>query len=188
MVFTNANPFAGYELGEHLRDCILPYLEGTTSGLPARVCVTTGEIAWDDCECGQLAISLTNQYETASFPAPWSGEENQGVGKCGPPLFVFQYTISMTRCSPTGEGDDPPTCEELGAAARVTVEDAWAVRAGLMCCMCAGVRRQPDTGRKLFDRYWIGPQEEVGPGGMCQGSSITVAIAVMNGGYPCGIS
>jgi hypothetical protein len=188
MVFTNANPFAGFDLAEHLRDCITPYLEGTTSGLPARVCVTSGEIAWDDCECGQLAVSLTNQYETASFPTPWSGEQNQGVGKCGPPLFVFEYTISMTRCSPIGDNGNPPTCAQLGAAARVTVEDAWAVRAGLMCCMCAGVRRDPVTGVKLFERYWLGQQIEVGPGGMCQGSEIMLSIGVLNEGYPCGIS
>src|SRR6187402_1380307 len=131
MAFTNANPFAAFELAEHLRGCITPYLEGTTSGLPARVCITTGEIAWDDCECGQLAISLTSQYETAAFPEPWSGETNQGILKCGPPMFVFNYTISMTRCSPIGEDDNPPTCAQLAAAARVTVEDAWAVRAGL---------------------------------------------------------
>lgn len=187
MVFTNANPFAGFELAEHLMECIRPYLAGTTSGLPARMCITSGEIAWDDCECGQLAISLVNQYETANFPTPWSGSENQGVRKCGPPLFVFQYTVSMTRCSPIGDDNKPPDCEELAAAARVTTEDAWAVRAGLMCCLCAGTTRGLD-GTKLFERYVIGQQTEVGPGGMCQGSAMNVSIGVLNAGYPCGVS
>lgn len=187
MTFRNSNPFAGYELAEHLRDCILPYLEGTTSGLPNRVCITTGEIAWDDCECGQLVISQTTQYESVTFPAPWDGGSNGGVVKCGPPLFVFQYTVSMLRCAPQTEDETPPPCTEINAAARVTIEDAWAVRAGLMCCMCDGATRQPD-GTKLFERFWVGPQEEIGPEGMCQGSSITIAIGVLNGGYPCGIS
>lgn len=187
-MFSNANPFAGYELAEHLMECIRPFLAGTTSGLPNRMCITTGAIAADECECGQLAISLTNQYETADFPNPWTGDQNQGVGKCGPPLFVFQYTVSMLRCAPETDTEAPPPCTALGAAARVTIEDAWAVRAGIMCCMCAGVRRDPITGLKLFERYWIGVQEEVGPEGMCQGSEITVSIAVKNGGYPCGVS
>jgi hypothetical protein len=188
VTFRNDNPFAGFELAKHLRDCITPYLAGTTSGTPARVCVTTGEIAWDDCECGQLAVSLTNQFESATFPTPWDGTGNAGARKCGPPLFVFQYTVSMVRCSPAGDdAGNPPPCDAISAAARVTVEDAWAVRAGLMCCLCAGSTRQPD-GTKLFESYWLGPQNEVGPGGMCQGSEITVAIGVTNGGYPCGIS
>jgi hypothetical protein len=187
-MFRNDNPFAGFELAEHLRDCIAPYLAGTTSGMPNRVCITTGAIAYDECECGQLAISLVNQFETATFPEPWTGEQNQGVGKCGPPLYAFQYTVSMLRCSPETDTDAPPSCTAIGAAARVTVEDAWAVRAGLMCCMCAGVRRNPETGVKLFERYWVGPQAEVGPEGLCQGSELTVIIGVINGGYPCGVS
>lgn len=187
-MFTNENPFTGYELAEHLMECVRPYLEGTSSGLPERMCITTGDIAWDECECGQLAISLTNQYETAEFPAPWSGEQNQGVGKCGPPLYAFQYTVSILRCSPQSDTQAPPPCSAINAAARVTIEDAWAVRAGIMCCMCAGVRRDPTTGRKKFERYWVGPQEEVGPEGMCQGSALTVVVGVLNGGYPCGVS
>jgi hypothetical protein len=86
-----------------------------------------------------------------------------------------------------GENGEPPPCEAVNAAARVTVEDAWAVRAGLMCCMCAGVKPQ-ENGQKLFERYWVGPQVETGPEGRCQGSEITVAIGVVNGGYPCGVS
>lgn len=187
-MYSNANPFAGYELAEHLMECIRPYLAGTTSGLPNRMCIATGEVAWDECECGQLAVSLTNQYESASFPTPWTGEGNQGAGPCGPSLFVYQYTVSMLRCAPETDTEAPPPCPAIGAAARVTIEDAWAVRAGIMCCMCAGVQRDPLTGQKTFERYWVGPQEEVGPAGMCQGSAITVAIGVKNNGYPCGVS
>jgi hypothetical protein len=186
MSFRNDNPFAGFELAEHLRDCILPYLAMTTKGVPDRVCILTGEVAWDDCECGQLAVSLDTQYESATFPEPWTGSENGGTRKCGAPLFVYQYTVSMLRCSPIGDEDAPPSCEALSAAARVTVEDAWSVRTGLMCCMCAGTTRT--DGVKLFERYWVGPQIEVGAQGGCQGSAITVSIGVTNGGYPCGNS
>jgi hypothetical protein len=188
MTFRNDNPFAGFELAEHLRDCITPYLAGTTSGLPARVCITTGEIAWDECECGQLVVALDTAYESASFPNPWDATANSGSRKCGPPLFIFQYTVSMLRCSPvSGDNGEPPPCAAVDAAARVTVEDAWAVRAGLMCCLCTGSTRQPD-GTKLFESYTLGPQVMVGPMGACQGSAITVTIGVPNGGYPCGVS
>ncbi len=187
MAFTNADPFAGFELAEHLIDCIRPYLAGTSLGLPARMCAHTGDIAWDDCECGQLVVSLVNMFESASFPAPWSGEENAGVRKCGPPLFVFQYTVSMLRCAAGADGETPP-CPALSAAARTATEDAWAVRAGITCCMCSGVTRDPDTGDKLFERFWVGPQTMDGPAGGCQGSVMSVMIGVKNGGYPCDVS
>lgn len=187
-MYTNANPFAGYELAEHLRDCIVPYLEGTTSGLPDRVCILTGDTADDECECGQFAVTATTQFESADFPAPWTGDQNKGAPKCGPGLYVYQYDLSITRCAPISDDENAPPCPVLNAAARVTMEDAWAVRAGLMCCLCAGVQRNPATGVKAFERYWVGPQTETGPMGGCQGSVITVAIGVLNGGYPCGVS
>lgn len=184
-MYENDDPFAAYELAEHLRDCILPYLEMTTQGVPGRVCIHTGDIAWDDCECGQLVISWVDDFESVNFPAPGDGSQNSGTLKCGAPLFVYQYTVSMLRCAPIGDGENPPTCEEIGAAARITVEDAWAVRTGLKCCMCAGVERDPATGIKRFERFWISPQTAVGPQGACQGTQLNVFIGVKNGGYPC---
>lgn len=185
MIYGNDNPFAGYELAEHLMDCIEPYLAMTSSGVPDRMCILTGEAADDECECGQFAVTGNQQYESADFPTPWTGEQNQGVGKCGPPLFVYQYTLSISRCAPISDDENAPPCPELNAATRVVYEDAWAVRTGLMCCLCAGIKRNPVTGIKAFERYWVGPQENTTPQGGCQGSRITVAIAVMNGGYPC---
>jgi hypothetical protein len=185
--FRNDNPFAEFELAEHLRDCILPFLEITTQGLPNRVCITTGEIAWDDCECGQLVISTVDRYESGTFPNPWTGTENAGTRKCGAPLFVYHFRISMLRCSPVGDDmGNPPPCEEVNAAARITSEDAWAVRTGLLCCLCEDSTRQP-TGLKLFERYTITPQVSVGPRGACQGTELDVFIGVPNGAYPCGV-
>jgi len=189
MAFTNAQPFAGFNIAERLRECIEPFLAGTETGLPARSCSHAASpegIAWDDCECGQLIVAMTGAHPTIAFPNPWTGDENQGMGKCGPPLFVFNYTVSMLRCAPVmGENGEPPPCDAVTAAARVSIEDAWAVRAGIMCCLCAGVTRDPDTGDKPFERYWVGPQLMTTPAGGCQGSTISLSIGVKNGGYPC---
>lgn len=188
-MFENDDPFAAFTLAEHLRDCILPYLEMTTLGIPDRVCLTTGEVAWDDCECGQLAVSWMGNFDTEVFPAPWDGTSNAGSRKCGPALFAYQFNISMLRCAPVGgENGAPPPCDAINAATRITAEDAWAVRTGLMCCMCTGTTRDPVTSVKLFERFWAGPQLPAGPDGGCQGSQIDVIIGVKNGGYPCGNS
>lgn len=188
MIFRNDNPLAAFQLAEHLLDCIKPYIDTTSSGPPSRACVHTGEIAWDDCECGQLIVSLIDQYESDTFPNPAQAETNAGARKCGAPLWVYHYQVSMLRCAPIGDEHHPPTCAEVTEAARVTIEDAWAVRTGLFCCLCRGVERDPDTGIKLFDRYLVNPQTMDGPEGACQGSLIELFIAVPNGGYPCDIS
>lgn len=188
MIYRNDNPLAAFQLAEHLLECIRPYIDTTTSGPPGNACVQVGEIAWDECECRELIVSLVNKFESGTFPNPWSAVDNAGARKCGAPLFVYQYTVSMLSCAPIGEGDDPPTCEQKTEAARVSIEDAWAVLAGLNCCLCAGANRDPETGVKLFQSYWIAPQAMVGPQGGCQGSSVDVYIGVPNGGYPCDVS
>lgn len=187
MIYENDNPFAAFDLAEHLRDCITPYLEMTTSGLPNRVCITSGQVAWDDCKCGQLTVSLLRQFQSVNFPTPWDGSDNGGVLKCGPPLYVFEYEVTMLRCASETEGESPPTCAMIGGDFRVTTEDAWAVRTGLQCCICAGLERDAE-GVKLFERAVIGEQVSVGPEGLCVGSSVVVTIAVRNGNYPCRVS
>lgn len=188
MIFRNDNPLAAFDLAQHLLDCIKPYIDTTSSGPPSRACVHTGEIAWDDCECGQLIVSLVDQFESDTFPNPAVAETNAGARKCGAPLWVYHYQVSMLRCAPIGDEGEPPPCDAVTEAARVTIEDAWAVRTGLFCCLCRGVERDPDTGVKLFDRYLVMPQVMDGPEGACQGSLIDLFIAVPNGGYPCDIS
>ena len=189
MIYRNDNPLAAFDLAQHLLDCIRPYIDTTSSGPPNRACVHTGEIAWDDCECGQLIVSLVEQFESDTFPEPANAAANGGTRKCGAGLFVYHYRVSMLRCAPVGgDNGEPPPCEAVTEAARVAIEDAWAVRAGLFCCLCRGVERDPDSGIKLFDRYLVMPQIMEGPEGACQGSVVDLFIGVPNGGYPCDVS
>lgn len=187
MIYRNDNPLAAFDLAQHLLDCIRPYIDTTSSGPPSRACVHTGEIAWDDCECGQLIVSLVESFESETFPEPATASFNGGARKCGAALFVYHYRVSMLRCAPTGgDNGEPPPCEAVTEAARVAIEDAWAVRAGLFCCLCEGSSRVGAL--KLFDRYLVMPQIMEGPEGACQGSVVDLFIGVPNGGYPCGTS
>src|SRR5690606_41882440 len=78
--------------------------------------------------------------------------------------------------------------EDLDAAARISVEDAWAVRAGVICCLTEAVKTRLPNGTKEILDFTIGRQTFVGPLGMCQGSELPLTIAMQNGCYPCDIS
>lgn len=182
MAESNANPFAGFDIAKRLRECIEPYLAGTTSGMPERSCVHVGAISWDDCECGQLIVALQDAGEIASFPDDQTPRPRRN---CGPAMFTWNIDISILRCAPDGE---PPSCEAIEAAARVSVEDAWAVRAGVICCMNAAIKEKLPNGTTYLQDYLTQRQTFVGPMGLCQGSVLPITVAMKNGCYPCIVS
>ena len=185
---SNANPFAGFDIGVHIKDCVLERLATTTDGAPARACVVAGEIAWDDCECGQLTVAMGPMYEASGTTLARATTETPGRRECGPPLFVFTYVVTILRCAPTGTNTAPPTCDELEAAARGASEDAWAVRAGVICCLSSAISDQLPNGTKLYVDFTTGTQTFVGPQGACMGSALPVTVTIQNGCYPCEVS
>jgi hypothetical protein len=182
MGLSNANPFAGYEIAKKLKECVMTYLETTSSGVPARSCVHIGEIAWDDCECGQLIVGGVDGGEITSFP---DQQETRGRRGCGPNMFSWNYDIVILRCAPETSDDEPPACEDLDDAAKVAYEDAWAVRAGVICCLNELIKVKLPNGTTWIQDYTISRQTFVGPRGRCQGSSLPVTIVMKNGCYPC---
>lgn len=190
---TNANPFAMHDIATKIKDCIVPYLEGTTEGLPDRVCVTAGLIAWDDCECGQLAVTMVRKNEVNTPNVPRTAAPDPGRRGCGPPLMQMDFLVSMLRCAPTGPENEagiaePPSCQQLDDAARIATEDAWAVMAGTICCLSAAVKDRLPNGTHLYTDFTIGTQTFVGPNGACMGSELPVSVVIQNGCYPCDIS
>jgi len=166
---TDAVPTAAYDLAVIVRDCIAARL--ATDGLPApaRACVTVGEIAWDECPCGQLAVSLIELFPSETFPtftlAP--------TVRCPPKLTVAHYTVELVRCANTGSDISPPTCQALAADALLAVRDAHAVRAGITCCL-----DQAAAARSIVD-YALGRQVMIGPQGGCVGSRTDLYIGLM---------
>lgn len=166
------DPAAMFEIADRLRVCI----EEQISPEMARSCVISGEIAWDDCECGQLAVSVDQMFPYSQFPEPGSIDGTQGP--CGTPTWGFGLTVSLLRCSPETEDESPPPCNELAIAAQQSIEDAVLANNALRCCL-AGMRKD----REIVD-FNLGTTEFVGGEGLCQGSNTTVVIGI-GGGCPC---
>lgn len=185
---SNANPFAVYDIAVRIRDCVMEWLATTTDGEPKRACIVAGAIADDNCECGQLAVSMQSNYESSGTNLPRSGTTTPGRRECGPPLFTADFLVSILRCAPTGTQAAPPTCAELDASARGAAEDAWAVRAGVICCLSAAIRDRLPNGTKLYTDFVVGQQNWVGPRGACVGSELPVSVTIQNGCYPCEVS
>lgn len=154
--------------------CIVDELESTpeSGGVPAnmRVCLLVpGNIAWDGCECGQLAQTIQSDYPTLVFPGDAS-EQVRGVGGCGADPLVYQVLASITRCVPgltSGVPPRPPSCDALLRAALVMQADAFALRRGVECCLAA----LRDAG--TIDKFVVGRVSRVGPEGNCAGVELT---------------
>lgn len=172
---TTATPEAWYDIAVDIKDCV----EDLLNEAVLRSCVITGEIAWDDCECGQLVVALTRLYTSNNFP-----NEGPGAGAdapCGVGVIAADITVSILRCSPVGDEDGkPPSCAELEDAALQSVQDAWAVTTGLRCCLADWYNDRAISNYQVNDTTFVGAQ------GMCQGSNTLVNVGLINGCLPCG--
>ena len=134
---------------------------------------------------GQLSVAIQTEFEAATTNTPRAATDRPGRRACGPPLYTANYMVTMLRCAPTGNETAPPTCAELEAFARMTTEDAWAVRAGVICCLDEAISQRLPNGTMLYHDFVVGTQTRVGPRGACGGSQLPVSVTIHNGCYPC---
>jgi hypothetical protein len=168
-----------YPIVTALAACVAAEVAQTAAGAPDRVCpAVPGEIAWDSCDCGQLALSVERVYPAQAPPAETAGTDDS---VCAAPYLVAAVTVSMVRCVP-GPADDgtPPACADLAAAAQTMWADLAAVRAGLGCCLRDLVAADTVVG------YSVGASDIVGPEGGCAGSSTRVLVWLPNCACPPG--
>jgi hypothetical protein len=153
--------------------CIVNELNATpeSGGVPPGmriIYLTPGNVAWDGCECGQLAQSIQVDYISNQFPVDTSQQPRQGVG-CNLGPLAYQVLVSLTRCVPGMTGTvgaaKPPTPAKLIEAALIMEGDAWAVRTAVECCLVTMKHARPP---QIFD-FRIGQVQRVGPEGGCAG-------------------
>ena len=133
--------------------------------------VTPGEIAWDECQCGQLVIAEQRRFPSRDFPT----EEVDHTAECGEPWLVVDMQLSLTRCVPTMDANgNPAMIAALSESARQLSLDMTRLRRAVYCCLSALY-----DGNSL-EAFQLGPQEVVGPSGGCGGSILQVLIGYTN--------
>lgn len=142
---------------------------------PNRFCpLVPGDIAWDECECGQLAGSITDIAPGNNFPAP---ANDTAQTKCGPPLIIVSALLSLVRCVPTpNDNGKSPKCDALLSAAVRLERDRWIARRALRCCL------QGMYDRMEIANFLISTASSVGPEGMCAGFVMPFTFAFTNDG------
>lgn len=148
-------------------------LLNTEAGQPARVCVYPGLIAWDDCDCGQLAGAITRIFLSDNFPLPYTGRGQGETTACTPAYKVAECVVSLMRCAPgPQENALAPTCEALDAAAQTWAIDADVSLNGVIC----GLEDYKNAGT-IID-YRVDNQMPAGPEGNCVGTDVHFVIGL----------
>lgn len=129
-----------------------------------------GEIAWDECCDGMLAVSTPRIYLSEEFPAEAEGP----VGMlCQAPYEVGEFTVLVLRCVPGPEEQGaPPSADDLNAAAAVTLRDAGEMLTSITSTLCA-LKENDDV-----SDYFVTPAEAAGPEGLCGGFSVRALVSL----------
>lgn len=84
----------------------------------------------DGCEtCGAGYVRLVDAYpSTQLFPQADQSPTCRSV-------LAFNVVVGVVRCAPTGDGDYPPSQDELTEFARQVFADMAAIRRAIRCCL-----------------------------------------------------
>lgn len=144
------------------------YAELTTK--PVRHSVVPGAIAWDECDCGLLAVSVARVFLTETFP----DELARRVGNaCDAPWEVAEIVIQVVRCAPNP--DDPltaPTTDELDASAQDVLRDAYEMLRAVSVKLC-----EMNKARDIAD-FMLRPLTAQGPSGGCVGNELRAYVSL----------
>lgn len=141
----------------------------------SRACLLVpGEIAWDECDCGQLAQTVSSIAPSNNFPAPAADTPQT---PCGPNQIVVNVTLSLVRCV-TGPNDNgaPPTCGSLLTDAMQLERDRFVARTEIRCALKALYDAHLLTG------FTVGTAVSVGPQGLCAGVEVPYSFGIANAG------
>lgn len=156
---------------------VLGKLSATPTGWPdtARNYIVPGALAWDECECGLLAIEWQTANYTAVFPNP-----RPVLADGCKPYLALQVLVTALRCAPNpGDRGEAPSPSALGAAAIVNLDDLEAVLAGT----AEAASTLEDN--NIILQYSLGQVAPAGPQGGCVGVTQTIHLGFANRWGPC---
>ena len=172
IVLLSDRRFIFHDISSILVSGIYDSLAGTIGGQPDRACVVPGAIAWDQCDCGQLAVSASRWFYSENFPQE-TGPGTQ-LTPCMMPYLVAEIVIQLVRCMPSPEGRNLfVPCSQLTTAARTLTEDAYVVLETTREVLCE--LRDDD----IIVDFTFGEETSVGPEGGCGGVELRAFVGIM---------
>lgn len=161
-------------VGEYVRG----ELADSEGGVPERFAlIVPGQIAWDNCDCGQFAQTINSVASSRVFPTPASDAPTE---PCGHPLAVVSVTVSLMRCIPgLDQSGNSPSVRSLLSAARVLEEDRQILRRSVG----THLKSLHDAYRIL--NYTVGVANSAGPEGQCGGVELTYTFGIVNDATVC---
>jgi hypothetical protein len=161
-----------YDIAVALKEETERRLRRTVGGIPERSCVYPGAVAWDECQCGQLSVTILQTWPATTFPGdPATGSAT--LGSCAVPYVSAQLVIQVARCAPNPDNAGRVSCADLEQGARMLAEDAMAIREAAFC----GLQFLKDRD----DDFIVRGQVTIGPEGGCMGVEQSVVVGVMVG-------
>lgn len=142
----------------------------TNAGRPVnRTFVTQGEVAWDECDCGQLSVAVMRVVTTETFPA-----ETQPRRPCGD-IMMMELQVGIVRCVPSADiNGTAPSSSDLTNAAAIEFLDIYDIRSTTQSVLCQFAEAN------VIQDFFIGDQTSAGPLGGCGGSILNVKVAFVH--------
>lgn len=161
---------AFYTVAESLLLAVTVQLNGTTAGVPTRVGIMPGLIAWDDCECGQLAVNVTRLYDYDTFPE----ERTLTNVYCTAAGVAAEITVQVARCAPNPSNSDvSPSVEALRVSALGNIADAWEIQLAVIC----ELQRLLDI--RDISNFVVRDVITIGPEGGCVGAELHAVVGLI---------
>lgn len=159
-------PLKWYTVAETLR----AEIDSELTVKPTRSGVVPGAIAWDECDCGLLAVSVARVYLSDTFPQPL----NVKVGACDATLEVGEFVAQLIRCAPNPPGleDLSPTVADLDLSAQEILRDAYELLKAVSVKLC-----EMNRDREIPD-FFVNPLTAQGPSGGCVGNELRFLVAL----------
>ena len=159
-------PLKWYTVAAALETAV--YAELTTK--PDRHSVVPGAIAWDECDCGLLAVSVAQIFLSNQFPDQVAAPA--GI-RCDAAWEVGEFVIQVIRCAPNPEGDDlAPTTAALNASAQEVLQDAYEMLKAASETLCS-----MEDARDISS-FMLRPRTAQGPSGGCVGNELRAFVAL----------
>jgi hypothetical protein len=166
-----------YQLGSvpalttYLLSVIAPTVTG--SGAVKRVTVVPGDaVAWDGCDCGQLALVTGQRYHSRQL---WQ-QASDIAYPCVNAAVVVPFTLSLVRCTPGPDANGkPPKPADLAAAFAIQEADAYHLWSAVPCALRAVMVGMTQT--PLIADFIVNTLDVVGASGDCAGVQLNFKVA-----------